>query len=166
MNSFLESVENQVTRYKNLAEKAIEQLDDNQFFWRPNDESNSVAVLVKHIAGNMLSRFTDFLTTDGEKPWRDRDGEFEVNHHDRTGLMEQWKKSWTVLFNTLRELKEEDLSKMISIKGEKRTALNAIVSALAHYCDHIGQIIYISKSLKNTSWKTLSIPKKKHDDYY
>lgn len=166
MSSFLESASKQLAKYKGLAERAIEQLDDNQFFWRPNDQSNSIAVLVKHISGNMLSRFTDLLTTDGEKPWRDRDGEFEVGQRSRAELMEQWTRSWDCMFETLRTLTDNDLEKSIAIKGEKRTVTDAIIAAVAHYADHIGQIVYVGKVQKNREWKTLSIPKKNKDDYY
>lgn len=161
MNDLLHSADKQLIRYKNLAEKAIEQLDEKQFFWRPNDESNSVAVLVKHISGNMRLRFTDLLTTDGEKTWRNRDGEFVTDGQTKQELMKDWQKSWDCLFEAMSGLTNADLEKQIFIRGEKHSVTNSILAAIAHYSDHIGQIIYIAKMQKGGEWKTLSIPKKK-----
>ena len=161
MGSYIESMKKQFLRYKGLAEKAAAQLNDAQYFWTYNDECNSVAVLMKHISGNLISRFTDFFTTDGEKPWRNRDGEFDVTGQTRADIMKQWDKGWGILTNLLDSLKEEDLEKKVLIKKESRTVTDNLAGALAHYADHCGQIIYVSKMQKHSTWNTLSIPRKK-----
>jgi hypothetical protein len=165
MESYLNSVLKQLKYYKMLGEKAMEQLEEEQLFWQYNQESNSIAILVNHITGNMLSRFTDFLTTDGEKPWRNRDEEFTDKLQNKTELMQQWNKGWDCLFNTLVNLKEDDLDKIIYIRNDGHTVVEAINRQLAHYPYHIGQMVFIAKMLKNENWQTLSIARNKSADY-
>jgi hypothetical protein len=165
MESYLQSVVKQFKYYKMLGEKAMEQLQEEQLFWQNNAQSNSIAIIVNHIAGNMLSRFTDFLTTDGEKPWRNRDEEFTNPFQNKKELMLQWNKGWDCLLNTLEELTDIDLERIIYIRNDGHTITEAINRQLAHYPYHIGQIIFIAKMLKNEKWKTLSIALNKSNDY-
>jgi hypothetical protein len=158
--SFLDTSIKVFRLYKKEAESAIAQLDDKQLFTAPSPESNSVAVIVKHLWGNMLSRWTDFLTTDGEKDWRDRDSEFEINDNTtREELMKKWEEGWECMFKALEPLTPADLGHKVYIRGEEYTVIKAIQRQLAHYSSHIGQIVYIAKLLKGKDWKTLSIPK-------
>lgn len=147
--------------YKELAEKTFEQLSEEQLFWKYNEESNSIGTLVKHLSGNMQSRWTNFLTEDGEKSWRNRDSEFENDIQSKAEMMGIWDKGWQVLFNALNQIKEENWNDTIAIRGEKQTVLDAVLRQLAHYPYHIGQIVFIGKMLKNDNWKTLSIAKNK-----
>ncbi|WP_353140116.1 DUF1572 domain-containing protein [Pseudopedobacter sp.] len=163
--SYLDSIKKQFLYYKMLGEKAIEQLNEEQLFWQYNEESNSIAVLVNHISGNMLSRFTDFLTSDGEKPWRNRDVEFANPLKSKLALMDLWAKGWECLMNALDPLTEADLEKVIYIRNDGHTVIEAINRQLAHYPYHIGQIVFIAKMLKNDDWKTLSIARNKSNDY-
>lgn len=145
--------------YKGLGEKAIHQLNDEQVLAQPNDASNSIALIVHHLSGNMLSRWTDFLTSDGEKLWRDRDAEFSVSYKDKKELLADWEKGWACLFQALEALQPADLSKMIYIRNEGQTVMEAIQRQLAHYASHVGQIIFYAKVLKGDEFKSLSIPK-------
>src|SRR5215813_3745223 len=146
--------------YKRLAEGAMAQLGDQDFFHMPDPESNSVALIVKHIAGNMRSRWTDFLTSDGEKPDRDRDSEFLLSGADtREVLMKRWDQSWETMFESLKGLTPEDVSRTVTIRGEPHTVLQAINRSLAHMAYHIGQILFLGKHLRGPEWKTQSIPK-------
>lgn len=165
MNSYLESVKKQFLYYKMLGEKAMNQLQDEQLFWQHNEESNSIAILVSHIAGNMLSRFTDFLTSDGEKTWRNRDAEFAPRLANRSEIMNLWNKGWNCLMETLEQLSEPDLENIVYIRNDGHTVTEAINRQLAHYPYHIGQIIYIAKMLNNEKWQTLSIARNKSNDY-
>lgn len=158
-NDYLESVVKQFEYYKMLGEKTFAQLSDEQLFWQYNFESNSIAVIVKHLWGNMLSRWTDFLTTDGEKEWRDRDGEFENDIADRKELLTKWNEGWNCLFAAINQLTENDLSKEIFIRNQGHTITEAINRQLAHYPYHIGQIVFIGKMITERDWKSLSIPK-------
>ncbi len=158
---FLDSVTRIFLQYKKMAEKAMEQVEPQQLFIQANDDSNSMAIVVKHMAGNMISRWTDFFTTDGEKPDRNRDSEFENDSNDRALLMKRWEQGWNVFLDTLTSIKPEDLSRTIYIRGEAHTVLEAINRQMAHYSYHVGQIVYLAKMLKRTEWNTLSIPKKK-----
>jgi hypothetical protein len=142
------------------AEQALAQLDDDAFYAAPAPDSNSAAVLVKHMAGNLRSRWTDFLTTDGEKPDRDRDGEFEIGPgDDRVALMSAWRGGWDVLEATLAALDGADLRRTVRIRGERSTALEAAQRQLAHAAVHVGQIIYVARLLSGAKWRTLSIPR-------
>jgi len=146
--------------YKKEAESAIGQLDEKQLFYAPTPESNSVAVIMKHLWGNMLSRWTDFLTTDGEKDWRDRDAEFEAaDIKTKAELLQKWEEGWACMFKALNALTPADVDKQIFIRGEEYTVLKAIQRQTAHYASHIGQIVYVAKMIKGGEWKTLSIPK-------
>lgn len=151
--------------YKMLGEKAMDQLADETLFWQYNQESNSIAVIVNHITGNMLSRFTDFLTTDGEKSWRNRDAEFENNFADRNALLDQWDKGWNCVLSTLKALSEEQLENIVYIRNDGHTVVEAINRQLAHYSYHIGQIVFIAKMAANEKWESLSIPRNKSNDY-
>jgi len=162
---YLNSIRKQFSYYKQLGDKTFAQLNDEDFFWKYNGESNSIAVIVKHLWGNMLSRWTDFFTTDGEKEWRQRDSEFEDDLVDRKSVLGKWDEGWNRLFETLNGLKEEDLEKIIYIRNEGHTVLEAINRQLAHYPYHVGQIVFIGKLLRNESWNSLSIPKNRSGDY-
>lgn len=150
---------------KTLGDKTIEQLSEQDIHWTYNQESNSIAVIVKHLSGNMISRWTDFLTSDGEKENRNLDEEFIDDISSKSELISVWEKGWDVLIDTLTGLKEDDLLKTIKIRGEKHLVLEAIERQMAHYAYHVGQIVYIGKQLKNNEWKTLSIPRGKSEDY-
>ena len=164
-NNYLESVKKQFLYYKTLGEKAMEQLEPEQLFVLTNDDTNSIAVIVKHISGNMLSRWTDFLTSDGEKEWRNRDDEFENTIETKEELFQLWNKGWKCLFDAINPLMEEQLTTIIYIRNEGHTVMEAINRQLAHYPYHIGQIVFYAKMLKNTNWDSLSIPKNKSNSY-
>ena len=157
--NYIPSAINQFTQYKILAEKTIAQVPDEKINWQYNPETNSIAIIVKHLSGNMVSRFTDFLNSDGEKKWRNRDGEFENEILSRDQLMAVWDKGWNCLFSVLHVLTENDLTKKVLIRNEEHTVMEAINRQLTHYASHIGQIIYIGKMVCNSDWKTLSIPR-------
>jgi len=151
---------------KRLADAAIAQLKDEELFVRLDPESNSVAILIKHVAGNMRSRFTDFLATDGEKPDRFRDREFELNTAtSRAEVLRWWEEGWAQVFRALDALKPEDVMHTVTIRGEPHTVIQAINRQIAHYGGHIGQIIFLAKHLRSDEWKTLSIPRGKSEDY-
>ncbi len=149
---------------KSNAEKALEQLSDDELHYQPDPESNSMAIIMKHLAGNMLSRFTDFLTTDGEKPDRNRDGEFVDDFTSREQLMKTWNNGWSCLFDALDELNESDLLKTIYIRNEPHTVLRALQRQLSHYAYHCGQLVFLAKQIKSTDFKTLSIARGKSND--
>lgn len=151
--------------YKGLGEKAMEQIPDKKLFWQYNPESNSIVTIVKHMSGNMLSRWTDFLTTDGEKDWRNRDIEFENDVKTRDELSQLWNQGWQCLFDALNPLTAADLQKIVYIRNEPHTVVQAINRQLAHYPYHIGQIIFIAKMIADSDWKSLSIPRGKSADF-
>jgi hypothetical protein len=163
--SYLESVKKQFLYYKMLSEKAIDQCEPEQLFVSVNEDTNSIATIIKHISGNMLSRWTDFLTSDGEKEWRNRDAEFENDLQSKEEVLEIWNKGWNVFFDALNNLKPEQLSDIIYIRNEGHTVIEAINRQLAHYPYHIGQIVFYAKQLKNRPWDSLSIPKNKSGNY-
>lgn len=162
---YLESAKKQFLYYKTLGEKAMAQLNEEQLFISLNEDTNSIAVIVKHLHGNMLSRWTDFLTSDGEKDWRQRDTEFVDTYQSRDELMAKWNEAWNCLFNAINPLLPEQLTEIIYIRNEGHTVLEAINRQLAHYPYHIGQIVFYAKLLKKTEWDSLSIPKNKSGDY-
>lgn len=162
--NYIESAIRQFEYYKMLGEKTLAQLPDDKLFWQYNEESNSVAILVKHLTGNMLSRWTDFLTTDGEKEWRNRDAEFENDIVTRQEMMNRWNYGWKLFLDTLDALKEQDLEKIIYIRNQGYTVMEAINRQLAHYPYHIGQMVFIGK-MGAEKWNSLSIPKGKSDQY-
>jgi hypothetical protein len=162
---YLESVKKQMLYYKTIAEKAMEQLEPEQLFFSVNEDTNSIAVIIKHMSGNMLSRWTDFLTTDGEKEWRERDAEFEATLQSKEELLTIWNNGWDCFFNAINDLQPEQLTQIIYIRNEGQTAMDAINRQLAHYPYHIGQIVFYAKMLKKSDWNSLSIPKNKSNDY-
>ncbi|HVP43586.1 MAG TPA: DUF1572 family protein [Terriglobales bacterium] len=164
---YLDEARRSLRGNKRLAEGALAQVSDEEFFRVLDDgESNSLAVMVKHIAGNAHSRFTDLLTTDGEKPWRLRDREFEIGKDDtRARLMEVWEAGYKIVFGTIASLKPEDLARTVTIRGAEHTVLQAIHRATAHYAYHIGQIVFLAKHWRGKDWKTLSIPRGKSEEY-
>ena len=151
--------------YKKLGEGAIAQLNDQEVLERPNEASNSIALIVHHLSGNMLSRWTDFLTSDGEKSWRNREAEFDEAYTDKKTMMEAWDKGWSCLLNALESLKPADLGKIIYIRNEGQSVMEAIQRQLAHYPHHVGQILYQAKAIKGDSFTSLSIPKGKSDTF-
>ena len=152
--------------YKKLAEKALDQLQDEEYFITLDEESNSIAVIMKHLAGNMLSRWTDFLTTDGEKPERDRDMEFVIEPQtSKAEVTNYWEKGWQRTFETLEALQPEDLLRTVMIRGETHTVVQSINRQLAHYPYHIGQIVFLAKHFRSSDWKSLSIPKNKSAEF-
>ncbi len=163
---YLDEARRQMRGHKRLAEGAIAQLKDEELFITLDPESNSIAVLVKHMAGNMRSRFTDFLTTDGEKPDRYRDQEFELNPATRRAdLMKWWEDGWARVFVAIETLKPEDVMRTVTIRGEPHTVLQAVNRQIAHYAQHTGQIVFLAKHIRSGEWKTLSIPRGKSEDF-
>ncbi len=156
---YLESILKQFQYYKLLGDKTITQLSDEQLFWQFNEESNSIGIIVRHMWGNMLSRWTDFLTSDGEKGWRNRDSEFDASIKTRADLVEKWNAGWACLFEAIRPLKEEDLARTIYIRNQGHTVTEAINRQMAHYAYHVGQMVFIGKMLKGEAWEPLSIPR-------
>lgn len=142
-----------------LGEKAMQQVDDAALVWQYNAESNSIAIIVQHLWGNMRSRWTDFLASDGEKPWREREAEFESVISSRTELMEKWNEGWACLFAALHALQPEDLEKTVYIRNMGHSVVEAINRQLAHYAYHVGQIVYIARMMSGSGWQSLSIPK-------
>ena len=162
---YLKSAVRQFEMYKKLGEGAMQQIPDDKLNWQANEDSNSAAVIVKHLWGNMLSRWTDFLTTDGEKPWRERDAEFENNLPNREAIMQKWNEGWQCLFNALNSITDNDLEKIIYIRNEGHSILEAINRQIAHYSYHVGQIVYIAKLVKSADWQTLSIARSQSKQY-
>lgn len=162
---FLGSAVKRLGYYKELGDKTLAVLNTADCNFTPNEESNSIALIIQHMAGNMLSRWTDFLTTDGEKEWRNRDSEFKITTSSKEQLMELWEKGWNCCFTAIKNLKEEDLDKTIFIRGEGLSVVDAVNRQLAHYPYHVGQIIYIAKMIKNDKWESLSIPKNKSNEF-
>jgi hypothetical protein len=162
---FLNSAIKQFASYKSLGDKTFAQLSDENLFWQFNEESNSIAIIVQHMAGNMLSRWTDFLTSDGEKTWRKREAEFKSESMTRQQLLNIWEDGWKCLFSTLNSLTDNDLQKTIKIRNQPQSVMDAIHRQLAHYPYHIGQIVHIGKMLADKNWQSLSIPKGKTDEY-
>src|SRR5215469_13119149 len=164
--TYLQLVIREFKRMKALAEGAFSQVSDEQFFAAPSEGDNSIAVIVKHVGGNLLSRWTDFLTSDGEKPGRNRDVEFEIIAGDsRESLMKLWESGWAALFSALEPLNDTDLERTVTIRGEPLTVLQAVNRQIAHYSYHVGQIVYVAKHYAGTSWRSLSIPKGKSAEF-
>lgn len=158
-NAYIESVRKQFEYYKLLGEKTFAQMSDEQLLWQYNQESNSVATIVKHMWGNMLSRWTDFLTSDGEKDWRKRDAEFENDMTGRNEMMAKWEEGWTCLLNALSTINEESIGTTIYIRNQGHSVMEAINRQLAHYAYHVGQIVFIGKMANDSTWNSLSIPR-------
>ncbi|HWI92627.1 MAG TPA: DUF1572 family protein [Flavisolibacter sp.] len=162
---FLESVIKRLKEYKVLGEKTFSQLNDEEMHFQPNQESNSIAVIIQHMHGNMLSRWTNFLTEDGEKEWRKRDDEFEVHPLSKQQLLEKWNGGWKVFLETLESLTSNDLSKTITIRSQPLNVVDAINRQLAHYSYHVGQIVYIGRWIKRSDWQSLSVPRNKSEEF-
>jgi hypothetical protein len=158
--NYLDDARKAMRAYKKLAEKALSQLKDDEYFVTLDEESNSIAVVMKHIAGNMISRWTDFLTSDGEKPDRNRDYEFVIlPETTKDDLLVFWERGWQSVFDALDPLQIEDLEKTVYIRGEAHTVVQAINRQLMHYAYHIGQIVFLAKHFRSTDWQTLSMPR-------
>ena len=151
--------------YKKLAEGAMEQVADAQLFATLDPEMNSIAIVAKHMAGNMRSRWTDFLTSDGEKPNRDRDREFVEPPRTRAALMETWQQGWDLVFQALEPLSDADLARRVTIRGEPHTVMQAINRQIAHYSYHCGQIVFLAKHWKAGDWKSLSVPRNRSEEF-
>jgi uncharacterized damage-inducible protein DinB len=164
-NSVIKSVGGQFQRYKDLAERAIAQLADEDLSRTSADGANSIATICWHISGNLKSRFTDFLTSDGEKPWRHREEEFESRSVSRSELIEKWNDGWNVLTGTLASLRDDHLKETVKIRSQDLTVTEALHRSLAHISYHVGQIVYIAKSLRGSEWASLSIPRGKSDEF-
>lgn len=156
---FLKDAIKRFKYYKELGDKTFEQVDEAAVFYQPTTESNSIAIIVQHMYGNMLSRWTNFLTEDGEKEWRKRDAEFEPMQCTKQDILAFWNDGWKCMFDTLESLQSGDLTKTVTIRTEPLTVYDAILRQLAHYPYHVGQIVYIGRMAKNEGWKSLSIPK-------
>lgn len=163
-NEFVSGAIKQFEYYKLLGEKSFAQVNDDALFWQFNENSNSIATIVKHLRGNMMSRWTDFLNSDGEKEWRNRDAEFENDITTRAEMMEKWNEGWQCLFNALKPLSIKDLEKIIYIRNTGQTVTDAICRQIAHYSYHVGQIVYIARMISE-SWNSLSIPKGESGNY-
>lgn len=164
--NYLQDALRNFQNYKKLAEKSFEQISDEEFFRTLNDESNSIATIAKHIAGNLRSRWTEFLTADGEKPDRSRDSEFIAFENDtRKSLLEFWNAGWQAALSTMESLQPADLEKTVKIRGENHTVVEAINRSIAHTAYHVGQIVFLAKFLRDTDWQTLSIPRNRSADY-
>lgn len=160
IQNYLDDSRKAMRAYKKLAEKALDQLKDEEYFVTLDEESNSVAVVMKHMAGNMFSRWTDFLTTDGEKPNRNRDYEFVISPETtKDDMRDYWERGWQCVFDALDPLQIEDLEKRVYIRGEEHTVVQAINRQLMHYAYHIGQIVYLAKHFRATNWDSMSIPR-------
>ena len=156
---YLEEVLKEYRKYKQQAEKAAGQVSDEDFFALPSPESNSIAIVMKHMAGNMRSRWTDFLTSDGEKPDRQRDREFEIEEGDSRAVLEgKWEQGWQLVFDAVGSLPEGDLMRTVHIRGQAHSVLQAVQRQLTHYAAHVGQILFLARYYQGADWKTLSIP--------
>lgn len=162
---FLEVCRDEFAKYKAYGIKTIERLNTDELHYAPERESNSIAIIIKHLSGNMLSRWTDFLTTDGEKPDRKRDREFEDGPESKETLIEIWEKGWDALFVSFDSLMPEDVLKTVYIRSEAHTAVKAVLRQVTHCSYHIGQIIFLAKQIKGSQWESLSIPKGKSEEY-
>jgi hypothetical protein len=158
---YIKVVNERFTYMKKTVEDAIVQVNDEELFWSVNGDSNSIAVIMKHMSGNMISRWTDFFKTDGEKENRNRDREFINDFSDRSDVLAYWEKGWNVFLSVLGDIEEQDLLKTVTIRQEEHTVLQAIERQMYHYSYHVGQIVYIAKQLKSEGWKSLTIPRKK-----
>ncbi len=163
--TYLNSVKKQFEYYKSVGERTFDQLDEKDFFWQFDRASNSIAIIVNHLWGNMKSRWTDFLTTDGEKAWRNRDLEFEPVIPTRAALFERWNEGWQCLFEALDSINEENFDTPIYIRNQEHSVVEAINRQLAHYAYHIGQIVYIARMIRGDAWKSLTIPKGKSREF-
>ena len=162
---YLNSVLKQFEYYKSVGEKTFDQLDENDFFWQYNAESNSIAIIVNHLWGNMKSRWTDFLNSDGEKEWRNRDKEFESVIKNKKELLDKWNDGWLCLFDALRSVNKKNFNKKVYIRNQEHSILEAINRQFAHYSYHVGQIVYVGRMIKGSEWRSLTIPKGKSTEF-
>ncbi len=160
-----ESIRKQFEYYKSLGDRTFVQLSDEELLWQYNSASNSIPIIVKHLWGNMRSRWTDFMTTDGEKPWRDRDGEFIADIKNRSELLQKWEEGWKCLFHALESIREDEMELIVYIRNQGHTVFEALIRQLAHYAYHVGQIVYIGRMLKGGDWQSLTIPKGQSEIY-
>ena len=165
MSDYLTNIKKQFEYCKYLGDKTFSQIPEEKLFWKYNEESNSIATIVKHLSGNMISRWTDFLTTDGEKDWRIRESEFDNEISSKKELLDTWEKGWDCFFTALESLTQEDLSKEIFIRNMGHSVSEAINRQLSHYPYHIGQIVFIGKMITNQDWESLSIPRGDSEKY-
>ncbi|MBK8723363.1 MAG: DUF1572 family protein [Saprospiraceae bacterium] len=165
MKSFIENYIKLFSYYKSLADKSLATLTEEQIFFSLNENSNNIAIIMKHMSGNMLSRWTDFLTSDGEKEWRNRDTEFEDSFLDKSTLFTYWEKGWDCLFAALNSLEANQLEQIVYIRNQGQTVNEAINRQIAHYAYHVGQIVFLAKYFQNENWVSLSIPKNKSIEY-
>ena len=163
--SYLESAKKQFEYYKLLGDRSFAQLDDAQLFWKSDAEANSIAIIVQHLWGNMLSRWTDFFTSDGEKEWRNREGEFESTISTRSELIEKWEAGWDCLFAALASINKENFHQTVYIRNMGHTIVEAINRQLAHYAYHVGQIVFLGRMQKGMDWTSLSIPRGQSNIY-
>lgn len=162
---FIKSALQQFREYKLLSDKTFLQLSDDDFFFQPNEETNSIAINITHMHGNMQSRFTNFLTEDGEKPWRKRDDEFRVKRYTREELLGLWEAGWQTVFTAIEQLSAADIEKMIYIRSKPLTVPEAIHRQLTHYAYHTGQIVMLGKIIRNKDWQSLSIPRDQSQEF-
>lgn len=162
---YLETIKEDFEKYKRIADAAMEQLNGDEIHYRGGEDSNSISILVQHISGNLASRFTDFLASDGEKEWRKRDTEFEEQNSSKEKLLERWEASWKILFEQLDKLGADDLTKQVKIRNEPHSVIKALNRQAVHYAYHVGQIVFIAKEIKKGNWKTLSVAKGKSQEF-
>lgn len=165
MNEYISVALNNFKSYKDLADKAIEQLNENELHYSIDDESNSIAIIMQHMIGNAKSRFINFFIEDGEKPNRNRDEEFIEKNISKSDLIQQWNDAWQIVFDLLENMNADALLHTVSIRNEKQSALKAINRQVAHYAYHVGQIVFIAKHIRKNEWNTLSIAKGKSEEY-
>lgn len=163
--NYLTSIRRQFLYYKNLGDKTLAQIKDDEINWQFNTDSNSIATIVKHMRGNMMSRWTDFLTSDGEKPWRERDAEFDNDIKDKKELLAKWEEGWSCLMKAINSLSPDQLEDIVYIRNEGHTVMEAINRQVAHYAYHVGQMVYVAKMIKSNEWKTLSIARNKSKEF-
>ena len=162
---YLNSARKQFEYYKSVGEKTFDQLTESDLFWQYNEASNSIAVMVNHLSGNMKSRWTDFLNSDGEKEWRNRDSEFESVIKTKAELLEKWSEGWKCLFSALDTVTKENLETKVYIRNQEHSIIDAINRQVAHYAYHVGQIVYVGRMIKGSEWKSLTIPKGKSEEF-
>lgn len=165
INNYLKNIDQLFQYYKSLGEKTFDQLEEHDLFWQYNEESNSIAIIVNHLWGNMLSRWTDFLTADGEKEWRNRELEFEQVIKSKEDLLQKWNEGWTCLFKAIHSVNEDNFNSEIFIRNQAHTIPEAINRQLSHYSYHMGQIVFIGRMIKGKDWISLSIPKGKSSEF-
>ena len=162
---YLDTIKEDFKKYKKIAEDTLSQLNEDEIHYRSGEDSNSISILIQHVSGNLVSRFSDFLTADGEKEWRKRDTEFEEQNLSKEKLIEKWNSGWKILFDQLDKLSPEDLTKSILIRNEPHSVIKALNRQAVHYAYHVGQIVFIAKEIKKESWKTLSVAKGKSEEF-